>query len=343
MKTRSANCRRPLTSLAAIILLAAPLAAYAVAPAPKLESRAAVVARSAMADAHQATTDSANGITCHYADPALGPSFDWCVRMKPGAYDPTKVLYLLHGTQAQVRTILDSKWYADVVAEWQLVYGVKEPVTIAVSFGASWLTTDLPSSYVAGAPNLYHFFTDRLMPYVEAQALGPQAGSIATREILSQSMGSYNGGGLITRRPDLFSKAALTCPAWFPISKFSSAAEVAAYLARNRLANANAVSFGLHLLGQDEGDDPVPGIARWSANDPLQLVNSLGTRGAAIKPAFLIAYNLADTYGFQEGAQLFAARARAAGFQADEISNAGEHCNITPDMSDAIAKFFAQP
>ncbi len=245
---------------------------------------------------------------------------------------------LLHGTQGRVRTLLDSRWFAAVVAAWATVYGVPEPVTIAVSFGETWTTSDLPSRHVPGSPNLFRFFTDQLMPYVETGAL--PAGTVPARSLLGQSMGSYNAGGLVTRRPDLFSKAALTCPAWFPISKFSPPAHLAAYLARNPLSDVEAVVFGLHLLGRDEGTDPIAGMAAWRVNDPLELVMATNTRlQGASPPRFLVAYNLADTYGFAEGAELFSTRARNEGFEVETLFNAARHCDITPDMSDAIARF----
>jgi pimeloyl-ACP methyl ester carboxylesterase len=288
------------------------------------------------------TTAQGSTRQCKSGDALDGITFSWCVETGK-TIDKTKVLYHLHGGGGNERSLLDSAFYQRLKETWK-ARNMRPPLVITVSFGPFWTLTDLPSAHVAKHPVLFDFLTERVIPYLESKnatsnslntldgAVATAGTTVQTRFLIGTSMGGFNAALLIERRPDLFRKAVLGCPAFFStVHPFSEPAEIDAYVARTG-ALRDAVNYGLYILGADfQGLTP----ADWERNNPLALAAVM----TPLSPEILIWYNQADEFGFEEGAAELASSAALLGARVAEMYNASTHCRIDSAMEGAIVDF----
>jgi hypothetical protein len=241
-----------------------------------------------------------------------GIPVSWCAKADAGS-DRSRILYVLHSRGGTASDMLTSRLLREVRSHWAQQQ-VAAPVMISVSFGRMWTLTPRPSAYLPEGAALLPFFVERLMPRLEERVMGgPFSG---TRQALGTSIGSYNVLQIVQAYPGMFDRVTLICPALASISPFAPAAEVDAYIARTQ-ANPHDARLALREFYRD-----LRTPEEWRVYDPLQVARN----PAAPYPGMLVIYNALDQYGFAEGAQQFAAIARAQGADVDEFANVGMHC-----------------
>lgn len=240
-----------------------------------------------------------------------GPrSWRWCVTRTLGSAD-TDVVYYLHGHGGNAgRWMLGSGIQQGVRDAWRS-RAVAPPVVVSVSFGGFWLLVEKNASPQSG---LLEFFVDEALPAIERSLPAPPR----RRLLFGESMGGFNAIQLVLKRPALFARAAIACPAVTAVSPYADARAVRDYLRRTGANPARAL-MALALSRQLFFDQ-----AAWDAASPLALGGSL--LGPQTPPLF-ISIGDRDSYGFQEGARLFAELARSRGAKVAWAPVPGDHCS----------------
>ncbi len=230
-----------------------------------------------------------------------------CIYRQVGSDNPD-VIYFLHGAGSNSNAYMQ---WAGLRAEMRL-QNKKMPTVIGVSFGAIWLLAEKNESRRSG---LLPYFVETVMPFMENKIGGLKG----RRLLLTKSMGSFNGAQLVMKYPDLFSRAALICPAITTLSPFATNQEV------NEFVRNTPGAQKLKVLGNIEmGLAYFPNKAAWAKADPLVIgLELLNER----TPPLYIASGRVDDYGFFGGSQQFAAIAQTKRVSsAIWAPNDGDHC-----------------
>lgn len=151
------------------------------------------------------------------------------------------------------------------------------PRVVSVSFGSHWL---LSGEKGRRQVLVVDDFAGSVMSDVEARVGVPRR-----RYAWGLSMGGWNAAELALRKPELFSRVALSCPALYEADPFAAA------------ASAPRAEDGRDLWRHRFNDG-----AQWSADDPIALA-----KAAPARAAFLLQPNAKDEFGFLGGAKALAA------------------------------------
>ena len=211
-----------------------------------------------------------------------------CVFTTVGSTSPDVVFYL-HGIGGSEQEWATFHGLNDIRDSWTHS-GQQAPRIVTVSFGKAWLLAEKNSSKNSG---LFELFTESVLP-----ALEQELGGIKGRKILfGLSMGGFNAVQILLKKPKLFSKVVLACPALTHVSPYDSNADIQAYIDRTHadpLRVLRAVALARITY---------PDAKTWQTGDPFLLGNSLI---GADSPPVLIHVGTEDEYGFFEGDQAFA-------------------------------------
>jgi hypothetical protein len=169
------------------------------------------------------------------------------------------------------------------------------PRVVSVSFGSHWL---LSGETGKRQVVLTDDFAGPVLAQVEARVGVPRR-----RLAWGMSMGGWNAAELSLRKPELFSRVALSCPALYEADPFLAAAA------------APRAEDGRNLWRHRFN-----GPAQWDADDPVSLA-----RTAPARAAYLLQPNAADEFGFQGGAKALAA---ALGARASLAMAPDGHCLV---------------
>lgn len=258
---------------------------------------------------------------CQEGDSINGVTFDWCVDQ---TVNSDRTLWFFHSANRDEHLLLDSTTYYNMKVAWITSVPITRiPAVVAVSFqtagGSVWSVNDMPSATVAGAPVLDDFFVNHLYPYMMTKVNAKARGRVM---LMGWSMGGKNALLFAGRHPELFERVVAGCPGLFTISPWSSEAEKDAYVAGNPGTIRAQVDTGLNILGAD-----YPALADWNRNDPLQL--------APWTKPLLVWWNVADQYGFDQGAPIY----ETAAPNGTSAFNAGIHCQRDPAVEAAMTEF----
>lgn len=266
------------------------------------------------------TAHTASSHTCG-KDIAGGVEYRWCIdRPLVGNND---VLYYLHGGGGNETSWTTATDNLEIQKEWDFSHS-KSPTVITVSFGASWLLTEVAKP---DNPALFPIFTDDIMSHLESK-LGTPVGK---RLLKGESMGGFNASQLWLKKPNSFSRVALVCPGISTIGPYSSKMAIAEFLDRNKpyidLARVN------ELLEWTKWEFPT--VQSWVDHDPLALIQNGAKRSAEL----YVSCGEQDEYGFFEGAGKFSDLASVTGANVKWDPMAGGHC---VSNAKAIADFLSR-
>ena len=230
---------------------------------------------------------AADQTTC---DKVAGPHpYGYCITVDPDSRNQD-VLYVLHGAGGDG----SGDWWSadpalDPLKENLRKSSYQMPRVISVSFGAVWVLVPKTKNPNSG---LLEFFTDKLMPNLEAKL----PGKVAKRKILGHSMGGLNGAILALYRPDLFKAAALMAPALIGISPYATKEAQSAYEKARGMPEgsfSNVLEIARHYVDSEK---------EWKKVSP----SIIGPKYAGFGRAdFLVSAGEKDT-AFYEESRLFA-------------------------------------
>ena len=135
-------------------------------------------------------------------------------------------------------------------------------------------------------------------------------------------MGGYNSSMLFMKRPELFEKVAILCPAISTLTPFSTDQDVQSYITRNqadpeRVHTMMAISRMLY-----------PTQERWLKHSPLDLVKTHTNENS---PDLYLSFGDADEWGFYEGAVRFSESAFTTQVNQQWVPlPGGLHCSVEP-------------
>lgn len=218
-----------------------------------------------------------------------------CVyRSRTGPRDDRALVWFFHYAEGNERS-LGSIGLARAFFARLARVGAAAPAVVSVSFGDHWLLSEAD-----GKRQVVRLddFQQSVMAEVEKRLGAPER-----RYAWGMSMGGYNAAEIALRRPALFSRVALSCPALYAEDPFTTRGKTA-----QEDDGRNLFRYRLN------------GSAQWSADDPSALA-----RAAKDSPPFLIQPNRADEYGFQDGGRALAA---ALGSRARLSEAKGGHCVV---------------
>lgn len=239
-----------------------------------------------------------------------GPvSWKFCVYTETGSRNQD-VLYYFHGRGLDEKAWGDDGYYTGMVRKAWQAHGAGAPTVIAISFGKDWLLVPKNKSPYSG---LLDAFTAAVVPTMEARIGGVKG----RRILLGESMGGFNGTA-VALRTTLFAKAALLCPPMTTLSPFATEAEIVAFIERTK-ASPEKVRGAIQLSRAF-----LPEPADYDAASPLQLAE----KASSATPPLYVSCGSYDEYGFFEGAERFAATARARGTKVAWRPLQGGHCAV---------------
>lgn len=257
--------------------------------------------------------------------------FRYCLHKAPKGVldDPGSILYFLHyaggDERSWSRIPISRVYYAELKKR-----GLPAPQVVTVSYGPHWNLFNKPGA--RHPVGLFGEFTGKVMPFLENSLGGP-----ARRYIWGMSQGGLNGSLLVLKRPDLWSAAVFSCPAWFTFPVFAGEPEIASYESRNR-SDPKKVRWVLNLI-----KERVEGPSEWAIEDPLQRA-----RSAQKLPPVYINCTRGDEYGFFEGASAMAETLRKAGQDVTFFEEKGAHCQLdavkaSAYLAEKISVFSSKP
>lgn len=197
-------------------------------------------------------------------------------RSRSGPRDDRALVWFFHYADGDERSFekigLARAFFARLARD-----GAAAPTVVGVSFGSHWL---LSATEGRREVVLVSDFENSVLADVEKRLGVPER-----RVAWGMSMGGYNAAELALRRPKLFARVALSCPALYLENPFTSKGrtvteEDGRALFRYRLNDA----------------------AHWAADNPVALAQA-----SERLPPFLLQPNRADEYGFLDGARALAA------------------------------------
>ena len=206
----------------------------------------------------------------------------YCVQ-KPLSGDSDTVMVYLHGLGGNERDWFTNPGLQTVRDE--LRERKFDPWIITLSYGKAWILTEVP--------NGGHLFTktvSQLLPDI-MNTIKPEG---FTRKYLAgASMGGLNTSEIMVKRPDLFDKYVLICPAIVNVGPYAPERELLNYVFRTG-AQAKRVAFMMQWARME-----FPSTPDWHNHAPLNLAD------ADIKlPDVYVSCGLKDEFGFQEGAKM---------------------------------------
>ncbi len=250
-----------------------------------------------------------------------GPGFKYCL-FEPVGERAEDVLYFLHGAGDTHKG-----WIRWPVAEefFKLMRGkgLRPPAVAAVSFGKIHFI----SQEALGKTIPADVFISTVMPFIEARTGAPRR-----RLLWGLSMGGFNAVQLLTRRPDRWAGAVLSCPGLLDLPDDPKDSDLMDFRARTG-ADGRRLSYAVGLWNKYFPDPQ--GRARSS---PWELAKRPGV------PPILIEIGNRDEYGFLAGAGRLASELVAAGKDVELRVVEGEgHCVVsTPGVVDFLAGRLAQ-
>ncbi len=230
------------------------------------------------------------------------------------------VLYFLHGGNGEAASWIRPEGWAPLVRRTWEREGRQAPVVVTVSFGPHWLLVPQGEDPRSG---LLEFFLDHVMPAVESTLEAPPR----KRLLLGSSMGGFNAVMLLLKRPEIFSRAAILCPAVPVLSPFAPAERVAAFARENGVPGSDVEHF-LGLLREVFPDE-----ASWETVDPLRRAR---TGFGPATPPLYVSCGREDEMGFFPAARGLAEAARENGVPVVWAPLPGRHCSIDPE---GVARF----
>ncbi len=232
------------------------------------------------------------------------------------------VLYYLHGAGGNERQWADDRTYFESIRKAWRRDQVAAPRVVAISFGERWLLAEKNQSPLSG---LFDLFTDQIMPQIEKEL-----GTPSTRTVFGISMGGFNATQLLLKKPNLFKKVVLGCPAIANLAIDASTVELSEYAIRTG-ADLSLVKNSLELAQRF-----FPDKESWASASPIAQAKS---QLSSNSPAVHISCGNNDEYGFYEGAELFAQIAKTNGVTPLVWQTlTGGHCVLDPE---SIAKFLS--
>jgi len=241
-------------------------------------------------------------------------SLEYCLYLTDRTQNSDIVFYL-HGRGGS-----EESWsgnYGKKVEKYWKSNNIIPPTIVAITFGPQWFLTEFPM--MPGMPPLQGVYTELLIPNFEAMLGGLGNGR---RLLVGESMGGYNSSMLFLKRPDLFEKVAILCPAISTLTPFSTDREVQDYIDRNnadpkRVNTMMSISRMLYTTQE-----------RWLTHSPLDLAR---TNTSADSPALYLSCGDKDEYGFYEGTVLFSGLVddNEVNLQWVPIAK-GVHCTVEP-------------
>lgn len=245
--------------------------------------------------------------TCS-SDKAQDVPFSYCYR-NAEATNNADIIYFFHGLDGSAETWFTQYLGTFMVQKWWQFRGYK-PRIVTISFGKEWLLVN--NRRFALLP----LFTNSIMPFLEKKMGGLRRGH---RHLIGESMGGFNAAEVSLKNPGLFSRVALLCPAITTIGPFSSPLEIARYIERTGAFKENVRNM-LRISQSVFVDN-----ADWEKHNPLTLIKKYHF---SKKSKFFVSTGLWDTYGFQEGSEVFSTLANANSFYSIWAPVPGPHCNF---------------
>lgn len=237
-----------------------------------------------------------------------GISFDYCYR-NADSTNNKDIVYFFHPLNGSAATWFTQYLGTLMVQQWWQ-YRDYKPRIVTISFGKHWLLVNN-----ARFPFL-RLFTNSIMPFLEKKMGGLGNGH---RHLIGESMGGFSAAYLALKKPGLFSRVALLCPAITTIGPFSSNQEIENYIGRtgafpffvNKMLR---ISRSIFINNKD-----------WDNHNPLTLLKKYN---GSNKTKFYVSTGIWDNYGFQEGSEAFYRLARSHSFFSIWIPVPGWHCNF---------------
>lgn len=242
------------------------------------------------------------------SDTAQGVPFNYCYR-NADATNNDDIIYFFHGLDGSAESWFTQCLGTLMVQKWWQLKGYK-PRIVTISFGKQWLLVNNERF------PLLPLFTNSIMPFLENKIGGLRQGH---RHLIGESMGGFNAVEVALKKPGLFSRVALLCPAIPTIGPFSSPQEIENYIDRTG-ADRSLVQRMLKI-----SQAVFVNNADWERHNPLTLIKKYHS---SKRSKFLVSTGLWDNYGFQEGSAVFSRLANANSFYSIWIPVPGGHCNF---------------
>lgn len=253
-----------------------------------------------------------------------GQSYAWCLNTDPTSSSSTLVYYFHgnggseHSWNSPEREALKALWKQKKLAP---------PMVVNVSLGASWFLSEIGGMF---SPSTQDVMLKTVFPEIEASLKG----RVKKRILMGESMGGYNAALLATKRPDLFNKSAIVCPAIYPFAPFISEGEIQNFLSRQPHVNEKVFRKWLVKL-----QDAFPSQAAYAQHDPIQLARRLNAKS----PPMYILADGNDEFGFYEGGEKFSKAVKAMGVSTQWFGiPKTTHCGHSAASIDALARFLAE-
>jgi pimeloyl-ACP methyl ester carboxylesterase len=247
--------------------------------------------------------------------------FNLCITTTQGSRNPD-ILWYMHGASGSEKRW--AKRYGEVRAAWR-AQGYEPPVVVTISFGPVWLLAEKNPKATSG---LFEYVTRTVIPMIEERLGGLQG----RRLVLGESMGGFNTSQLVMKRPELFAKAVILCPAITTIGPFSKWKEITAFKKRNKGSRWDAVLWDIVMQRVFYPDQE-----SWDSADALKI----GPRYLGPwTPPLYIGCGQRDQFAFYEGASAYQEIAKAAGASVIWDDQPGGHCSFDPRE---VALFLSRP
>lgn len=242
------------------------------------------------------------------SETAKGFDFTYCYR-NAEATNNDDIVYFFHGLGGNAETWFTQCLGTLMVQKWWQIKGYK-PRIVTISFGKQWLLVNNERF------PLLPLFSNSIMPFLEKKMGGLRGGH---RHLIGESMGGFNAAEVALKKPGLFSRVALLCPAITTINPFSSREEIERYIERTG-ASRNLVQRMLQI-----SQSVFINKADWEKHNPLALIRNYHS---SKRSKFYVSTGLWDGYGFQEGSEIFSRLANANSFFSIWVPVPGGHCNF---------------
>jgi pimeloyl-ACP methyl ester carboxylesterase len=232
----------------------------------------------------------------------------YCVE-KPIAGDSDTVLVYFHGLGGN-----EMEWFTSPGMQTirdELRTRKFDPWIITVSYGKAWILTEVPHGL------LFPKTVDELLPDL-FNSIRPAG--FAHKYLAGASMGGLNTSEVMLKRPHMFDKFMMICPAITTVGPYAPDREVLDYVMRTG-AQAKRVAFMLQWARLE-----FPKAADWASHSPLLLAD----RNIAL-PEVYLSCGMKDEFGFQEGAHMLYAKVRPKATRAWWVPIPdGVHCAVDP-------------
>jgi len=246
-------------------------------------------------------------------DTSKAITYSYCIHSIAGSLNHD-VIYYLHGLNGNEHDWINSDFSAKAYQKW----GNQAPTVLTISYGPLWILAEKNPRQKSG---LFEHFTQIALPNLESKL----EFTPAHRILIGASMGGFNASQLYLKKPYLFSKVILACPAITSVGPFSNSSDINTYISRTG-ADQSSVIRGLEMIKQYYSDDQI-----WKQSSPILLVSKL------VNPSFPpihVSCGSTDRFGFFDGAKIFVDSIRQQGAQAEWSIVPGPHCSF--DEADVI-------